>query len=199
MWALPPALPSWTWPGQEGKPLTVDVYSRCDAVRLYLDDKLIGEQPTTEAEEFRASFAVPYSPGTLRAVGVQGGNEVEEFKLATAGPAGGLRLTPERTEIAADGQDLAFIKVEIVDAEGNLNTSVDEPVDYRLEGPGSIIAIGSGDLTSREPYQANPRHTYDGRALVVVRSSREPGTLKLTATTPGLKEATVDIESRGPE
>ena len=79
MWALPPALASWTWPGQEGKPLTVEVYSRHDAVRLYLDDKLIGEQPTTEAEKFRASFTVPYSPGKLRAVGMQGGQEVEEF------------------------------------------------------------------------------------------------------------------------
>jgi beta-galactosidase len=146
-WALPPALPSWTWPGQEGKPLTVDVFSRHDAVRLYLDDKLIGEQPTTEAEEFRAAFRVPYSPGVLRAVGIQGGKEVEEFVLKTAGPVRGLRLHPDREQISASGQDLSFIAVEVVDEHGNLRPDAEHSIQYEITGPGSIVGVGSGDLT----------------------------------------------------
>src|SRR5690606_13843193 len=91
-WALPPALPSWSWLGQEGKPLAVEVYSRHEAVRLYLNEKLLGEQPTTEAEKFHTTFEVPYVEGKLRVVGMKDGGEVEEFVLATVGEPWGIRL-----------------------------------------------------------------------------------------------------------
>ncbi|MGN6644551.1 MAG: glycoside hydrolase family 2 TIM barrel-domain containing protein, partial [Verrucomicrobiota bacterium] len=86
-WGATPTRDSWTWPGQEGNPMTVEVYSRCDAVRLFLNDKLIGERPTTEAQRFKANFNVPYAPGTLKAVGMKDGKPFEEKLLTTAGPA----------------------------------------------------------------------------------------------------------------
>lgn len=195
-WAVPPALPSWTWPGQKGKPLTVEVYSCYDSVRLYLDDKLVGEQPTTREQEFRASFQVPYESGVLRAEGINNGQVVEKFELTTAGPAHGIQLSADRAKVRADNQDLSFVAVEVVDEHGMLRPDAAQAITYELKGPGAIIAVGSGDLTSREPYQANPRNTYQGRALVVVRTTHEPGTIILTARADGLESASVEIEAQ---
>jgi beta-galactosidase len=198
-WAVPTALPSWTWPGQEGKPLTVEAFSRYPAVRLYLNEKLIGEQPTTREQEFRAKFEVPYTSGTLKVVGVADGKEVETQQLVTAGDPHSIRLTADRKAIRADRQDLCFVTVEVVDAEGNLCPNTDHAIKFELEGPASIAAVGSGDLTSRESYQANPRRVFQGRGLVVVRSGDEARGLKLTANAEGLQSDTVSIETFLPE
>jgi beta-galactosidase len=195
-WAVPPALPSWTWSGQEGMELQVDVYSRYDAVRLYLDDKFVSEQLTTREQEFRAKFKVPYASGKLRAMGIKDGEEVEEFVIATAGEPHGIRLQPDRDKVKADNQDLVFIAVEIVDQDGKLCSNEGHSLVYELTGPGKIIAVGSGDLTSRESYQANPRRAYQGRALVIVRATHDSGVLKLTARADGFDLAEVTIESQ---
>ena len=84
-WGVWPVYASWTWPGMEGKALEVEIYSRGEAVRLYLDEKLIGEKPTTRAEKFQANFSVPYAPGVLKAVALQGGKAIAETVLRTAG------------------------------------------------------------------------------------------------------------------
>lgn len=198
-WALEPLLESWTWPGQEGKPLTVQVFSRHPSVRLYLNEKLVGEKPTTRELEFRAKFEVPYASGTLKAVGFVDGKEVETKQLVTAGPPHSIRLTADRKAIRADCQDLSFVTVEVVDAEGNLCPDADDSIEYQLEGPATIAAVGSGDLTSRESYQANPRRVYQGRGLVVVRGGDEASHLKLTASAEGLQSDMVPIETISPE
>ena len=87
MWATYPTLPSWTWPGQEGKDMQVEVYSGAEKVQLFLNDKLIGEKPTGRDQEFKATFSVPYAPGTLKAVGLRGDRPVAQSILATAGDA----------------------------------------------------------------------------------------------------------------
>ncbi len=194
-WSVPPSWPSWTWPGREGRPLQVDVSSRHPEVRVYLNGTRIGEKPTDEAHEHTASFAVPYAPGRLRAVGVRDGREVETVELVTAGPAARIRLSPDRLQIHGDGQDLSFVVVEIVDREGRLRPDADVPVRYSIEGAGTLAAIGSGDLTTKEPYGANPRRAFHGRALVVVRSTREPGSITLRADAPGLEGSSVTLQS----
>ncbi len=194
-WSVPPAWPSWTWPGHEGRPLQVDVSSRHDAVRLYLNGVRIGEKPTGETQEFAASFEVSYAPGRLRAVGVRGGREVEEVELVTAAEAAAIRLSPDRHRVRADGQDLSFVTVEVVDREGRLRPDASPPVRYTVAGPATIVGIGSGDLTSREPYRANPRPVFRGRAVVVIRSTGEPGVIQLSAAAAGIEDASVSIES----
>lgn len=194
-WSMPPARSDWTWPGQEGRELTVEVDSRYDAVRLYLNGRLLGEKPTTRAEEFRALFAVPYAPGTLRAAGVKGGREVETFTLTTARASARLRLTADRARIRADGEDLCFVTVEVTDRNGRLRPDADPAVRFALHGPGLIAGVGNGDMTTLESYQANPHHLFQGRAVVVIRSTAESGRLKLTASAPGLADATVTIRS----
>jgi beta-galactosidase len=87
----------------------VEIYSRGEAVRLYLDDKPIAEKPTTRAEKFKANFSVPYAPGVLKAVAIQGGKPIAESILKTAGEPMQIRLTADRKLLRADGQDLSFI------------------------------------------------------------------------------------------
>jgi len=195
-WGVWPVYPSWTWPGMEGKPLEVEIYSRHEMVRLYLDDRMIGEKPTTRAERFTANFSVPYAPGVLKAVGVHGGKPAAETVLRSAGEAAQLRLTADRTSLRADGQDLAFVTVEAVDRNGQPQPNADHQVTFSLSGPGVIAAVGNGDSTSEEPYQGNQRRLFNGRALVVVRALRSAGAIRLTASAAVLKPATLGIQSR---
>jgi beta-galactosidase len=197
-WGVPPTLPSWTWPGQEGKPMQVDVYSGADKVRLYLNDKLIGETPTGRDQHFKATFSVPYASGTLRAVGVRGDHDVAESVLITAGEPTQLRLTADRAVVHANGEDLSFIIVEALDANGRVQPNAAQSIGFELSGPGSIAAVGNGDGTSDELYQGHQRKLYNGRALVVVRTSTTPGEIQLKATTSGLKPAQQSIMSQVP-
>ena len=195
-WGAFPVYPSWTWPGMQGKPLEVEIYSRGEAVRLYLDNQLIGEKPTTRVERFKANFSVPYSPGALKAVAVQGGQPIAEAVLRTVGDPARVRLTADRTSLRANGQDLSFITVEAVDAHGQPHPNAEHPVTFSLKGPGAIAAMGNGDMVSEEPYQSNQRKLFHGKALVVVRTSRTAGALTLAASTPGLKGDAVQLASR---
>ena len=211
-WGVWPVYASWTWPGMEAKPLEVEIYSRGDSVRLYLGDQLLGEKPTTRKEQFKANFTVPYTPGTLRAVALKDGKQLAESLLKTAGDAAQLRLTAERSTsdrilsvgqrfpviatIRADGQDLSFITVEAVDASGQPHPNADHQVTFALSGPGTIAAVGNGDLTSPEPYRGSQRKLFQGKALVIVRASHAAGQITLTAKAPGLKVATYSLQSR---
>lgn len=194
-WSITPALPSWTWPGKDGVPLEVEVYSRHDAVRLFLNGELVGEQPTGRAQEFKARFRVPYRAGRLEVVGVTAGRESERVALVTAGPAVRLRATADRSQLRADGQDLAFVTLEVVDQDGVVVPTADLAVQYALAGEGTIAGIGSGDVTTRESYRANPRRVHQGRALVVLRTTERAGSLHLRASAPGLVAAEVSLET----
>ena len=195
-WAVYPTLPSWTWPGQDGRELQVEVYSGVEKVRLFLNDKLIGEQPAGRAEEFKAIFTVPYAPGTLKAVGLSGGRPVAESILTTVGEPARLRLTADRAAVQADGQDLSFVTVEAVDAQGRLQPNADQEVQFTISGPGAIAAVGNGNGKDEAPYQGDRRKLFHGRALVVVRTSKQGGSVQLSAASPGLAPGSVTIQAK---
>lgn len=196
MWATYPTLPSWSWPGEEGKPLDVEVYSGAEKVQLFLNDKLIGEEPTGREQEFKAVFSVPYGPGTLKAVGLRGDRVVAESVLATAGKAAKLRVTADRRVLQADGQDLSFVAVEAVDAKDRPNLDADQEVQFEISGPGVIAAVGNGDGQDADSYHGDRRKLYQGRLLVVIRTSRQAGAIKLTATSPSLSDGSLTINAR---
>jgi beta-galactosidase len=197
-WGLAPSWASWTWPGVEGRNLSVQVFSRYDRVQLYLNDKLIGEKPTTKDEQFKAVFDVPYAPGVLRTVGLNEGRVGEQNILKTAGASAQVRLTADRLRITADGQDLCFFTVETIDKAGDFQPNGDQLVTFNIIGPGVIAGIGSGDYSQAQMYQGAHRLLFRGRAEVVIRSARAAGTITLTAAAPGLTAGSIDIESRTP-
>ena len=174
-WSVWPTWESWNWPGWEGKPIEVEVYTKAPEVTLYLNDKLIGTKAVNETTEYKAVFTVPYEPGTLRAKTMQG-----ESILATASEPAALRLTPDRHIITADGQDLAFITVEVVDAEGRVCPNAAIPCEAVVKGQGQLLAIASADLKDREPYTSSKVTTWKGRALLVVRSTKKKGNVQVS-------------------
>lgn len=194
-WATYPTLPSWTWPGQESKNLQVNVYSGAERVRLYLNGKLLGEKPSGRDQAYEATFSVPYAPGTLKAVGVRGGEPIAESIVTTSGKAVTLRLRPDRRRLRADGQDLAFILVEAVDDQDRLVQSAAQEVTFSLAGPGQIAAVGNGDGQDPASYQGTTRKLFRGRAEMILRLGKQSGELVVTASAPGLKPSTTKVEA----
>ncbi|MDR0533438.1 MAG: DUF4982 domain-containing protein [Verrucomicrobiales bacterium] len=192
-WGWYPTWSSWTWPGWEGKNIEVEVYSSYEKTRLYLNGKKIDEQPT---KNYRTIYKLPYEPGTLKVAGLQNDKEVEETTLTTTGAPSKLRLTPDRSIISADEQDLSFIKVEVLDQDGKVQPNADQLVKFTLSGPGSIAGLGNANLKGDEPYQGTECHVFHGKALIVLRGSKQPGTLHLKASAEGLAPAETSVATK---
>jgi beta-galactosidase len=193
IWSVWPTWESWTWPGYEGKDIQVEVYSKYPKVRLYLNKKLIGEQATAEEQQFKATFTLPYAPGILSAVGVSDNIESETTILQTSGNAAKIKLIPDRTKILADGQDLSFISIEVTDKEGKIQPNAQNQLRFTINGPGVIAGVDNADIKDLDPYIGTARKAWHGRALVVIRSTRNAGDIKLTVSSAGLTDAIVNI------
>jgi beta-galactosidase len=194
-WSVWPTWESWTWPEYVGKAVKVEVYSKYPSVRLYLNDKLIGEKPTTVEQEHKAEFTVPYWSGRLKAAGVDNDKEMEATVLQTSGDAAKIKLTADRKEIIADGQDLSYITIEIADKNGTLQPNAVNRLLFKIEGPGTIAGVANADMKDTERYVENTRKVWHGRALVIIKSNHSAGEIKLTVRSPGLSEATLNIKT----
>ncbi|HAH22220.1 MAG TPA: beta-galactosidase [Prolixibacteraceae bacterium] len=194
-WSVWPTWESWTWPGFEGRDIQVEVYSKYPKVRLYLDNKLIGEHLTSVEQQFKATFSVPYSPGLLKAVGVEKNAEIESTILQTSGDGAKLKLTADRKEILANGQDLSFVTIEVTDKDGNHQPNASNRLHFKIEGAGTIAGVDNADIKDTDPYVGNTRKAWKGQALVVIKSKYNAGTIKLQVTSPGLADAEIDIKS----
>ena len=193
-WSTWPTWECWTWPGWEGKEIEVEVVSRYPRIRLYLNDQLVGEQPTTEAEEFRAIVRTAYQPGTLRAVGVDSdGREVESATLSTASAPARIRLTADRTAYRADGEDIAFIAVELLDAKGNICAQSSDELTASLKGDASIVAFGCADLRDTTSIHTPQHAAWHGRAQVIIRAPRRGGNAMLKVSGKGLQTAALRL------
>ncbi|WP_045689494.1 glycoside hydrolase family 2 TIM barrel-domain containing protein [Hymenobacter sp. AT01-02] len=195
-WEWHDVLADWTWPGQEGKPLTVEVYSSCEQVELVLNNQSLGIKPTNRSTHYTATWSVPYQAGELKAIGHTGGQSVGSATLRTATPPTRLALKADRTELRADGQDLSYITVELVDEQGTRHPKAQFPLTFEVTGPGVIVGVGNANPTSTESYQSPQRTTWQGRALVVVKATRQPGTITLRAQGQALPAASIALESR---
>ena len=194
-WSVWPTWESWTWPDFEGKTVQVEVYSKYPKVRLYMNNKLIGEQATTREQQFKATFAVPYSSGQLKAVGVDNGKEMESTMLKTSGDAAKIKLVADRKEILANGQDLSYITVEITDKDGIVQPNAANRIHFKIDGPGIIAGVDNADMKDTDPYTGNTRKAWKGRALVVIKSTHDTGNIKLTVTSPILEETAINIKT----
>ena len=195
-WGWDDVAASWTWPGCEGKSLQVDVYSRCEQVRLLLNGNDLGAKSPSRATRFIASWQVPYESGTLTAVGYTNNTEAARWELRTAGPPSSLRLTADRTTLKADGQDLCYVTVEVVDAKGLRHPDAEKLVRFSIEGEGTLAAVGSSKPTSLESFQQPQRTTYEGRCLAILKATRTPGVIRLVARSDGLAENSIGIETQ---
>ena len=167
MWGWPLVESHWTWPGQEGKPLKVAVYSSCERVSLELNGKPVGEKPTTRAERRQNEFEVPYAPGALAATCTGAGDPKTRVELVTAGPPATLRLTADRGEIRASRNDLSYVRIEVVDAKGTVVPGARPQIVATVTGPGELAALGE-----RGP--GRPRRLPQARRAGRTGASRRP-------------------------
>ncbi len=190
-------LPHWTWPDRVGQVTPVHVYTSGDEAELFLNGKSLGRK-TKGPLEYRLHWDdVVYEPGNLKVVAYKAGQKWATETVSTADAPAKLLLHADRNAIDADGRDLSFVTVKVADKDGRLAPRAQNHLKFELDGPGEIVATDNGDATSFESFQAPERNAFNGMALVIVRGhSGQPGTLRLTATGEGLKDATVKIATR---
>jgi beta-galactosidase len=194
-WHWYDVLADWNWAGYENTPLDVSVYSSCGEVELFLNNKSLGRKKTDHATEFRASWRVPWQAGELKAIGYQDNIQVNSAILTTAGDPTLIRLTGDRTEISADGQDLSYITIELTDEKGIRNPKAENLVKFEIEGPGTIIGTGNSNPVSTESYVKPERKAWQGRCMVIIKSENSGGKIILKASSGDLKPASITINS----
>ncbi|MFC4117352.1 glycoside hydrolase family 2 TIM barrel-domain containing protein [Nonomuraea zeae] len=176
-WAWSDAIASWTWPGFEGAPITVEVYAAADEVELLLDGRSLGRVPA----ELKTVFEAVYEPGELVAVAYRDGVEIGRNVLRTASDAVRLHAETDRPAITATGGDLAYVTLTLTDEDGTVHTAADRPVSVEVSGSGELIALGSADPSTEERFDAMRRRTYEGRALAIIRPTGT-GKIRLRAS-----------------
>ncbi len=187
--------PHWNWPERVGQVTPVHVYTSGDEAELFLNGKSQGRKKMGEYEYRLHWDDVIYEPGELKVVAYKDGKEWAQEVVRTTGPAEKVMLQPDRAKIRADGKDLSYVTVTIADKDGVLVPRTNNPVKFEISGPGKILAVDNGDATSFEPFQAKERKAFNGLALVVVQSTKEPGRIVLKATSPDLKASEVKIQA----
>ena len=191
-WSVWPTWESWTWNGWEGKPVEVEVYTSLPSVRLYLNDRLVGEQQSAEC---KAVFTLPYQPGTLRAEGVTEEGQPVSVSLSTAGEPCQIRLTADKSTFLADGQDLIYVTVEILDRNGLVCPDAAIPLTATVKGAGSLLSFASADLKDTSVYTDAHCTTWKGRALLAVRSTAKSGSVSVTVKGDGLSQSQLTLNA----
>jgi beta-galactosidase len=169
------------------------VYANCDEVELFLDEHSLGREPCSLEQKFQTEFEVVYAPGELRAVAYLDGKAVTEQAISTIGKPAQIHLITDQESIRADGFDLCYVTIEVLDDKGDVHPSANNNIFFTVQGPGEILAVGSSNPISEEGYIGNQRKVHHGRALVVIKSTATPGEITLTAQADGLTGAQIKI------
>lgn len=187
-------LPHWTWPERVGQVTPVHVFTSGDEAELFLNGRSLGRK-TRHPSEYRLRWDdVVYEPGKLEVVAYRHGQRWATDLVKTAQAPAALEAQPDRATIRADGHDLSFVTVRVVDRAGALAPRADNHIQFKLEGPGEIVATDNGDPTCFEPFPAPERTAFSGLCLVIVRAKPgQAGPIQLTASSDGLKTGQTTI------
>jgi beta-galactosidase len=188
-------LPHWNWPGREGQITPVHCYTSFETVELFLNGRSLGYRSRNGAHRLVWND-VKYEAGELKAI-ARGphGEALSSCHRRTAGSAARIGLSADTATLINDGEDLAFITVDILDANGEVVPDASDRVLFRVEGPGELAGLCNGDPTSLETFDQNPISTFSGRAMVIIRSrAGEAGSIKLLAEACGLSRAAITVK-----
>src|SRR2546426_870306 len=192
-WTTRPMLhvfPHWNWMG--GDTIDVWAYTNGDEAELFLNGVSLGMKRKTD-EVSHLMWRVAYTPGTLRAVARKGGHVMATQQVRTAGAPARIALAPDRSRLHADGDDLSFVTVTVLDRAGVPVPTADHLIRFQLAGDARIAGVDNGDQISHAPFKADRVRLFNGKALVIVRAGERAGTATLTAQAEGLAPATVRI------
>ena len=195
-WTDKPVLhvfPSWNW--KEGDTIDVWAYTNCYEVELFLNDKSVGRKKKT-GDDLHLMWRLPFTPGTLKAVGYADGMEIITSIQKTAGTPARIVLEADRNIITADGRDLSFITVKVLDKNNILVRYADNLISFEISGEGNIVGVDNGLQTSHESFKMNYRKAFNGMCLVVIQSSEKAGRITLETISEELKGASLEIETK---
>ncbi len=184
--------PHWNW--EAGK--TVDIwayYNHADEVELFLNGKSLGIKKKT-GDDLHVMWRVKYQPGTLKAVSRKNGQVVLTTEVKTAGKPAKIQLTADRSAIKANGKDLSFITVKILDKDGNLVPDASNLVNFKINGEAFIAGVDNGDPVSHDSFKVDYRKAFNGLALAIVQAKEKAGKVSFTATSAGLPAASISIQ-----
>ena len=188
----------WTPPESAPHQETVEAYSNCQEVELFLNGRSLGAKPRN-ADDSPRVWQVAYEAGILRAVGKNVGAVAASHELRTAGEAARIRLVAGRNKLSPAWDDVCFVEAAVVDQNGVMVPGARDPIAFKTSGPGRVAAIDSGDNSSIEPFQASERRAYQGRCIAIIKANGSRGRITLTASAPGLIGTSITIDAIAPE
>ncbi|MBP1676652.1 MAG: Beta-galactosidase [Bacteroidetes bacterium] len=187
-------LPHWNWNTGD----TIDVwayYNKADEVELYLNGTSLGVR-SKKGDDLHVMWRVPYTPGTLKAVSRKQGKDFLSREIQTAGSPATIRLTADRNNISANGNDLSFVTVELLDSAGNLCPLADQLVKFTVKGTGLIAGTDNGDQNNHNSLKKSERNLFYGKCLAIVQNNGKSGKITLRADVEGLQSAEIEINCK---
>jgi beta-galactosidase len=184
-------LPHWTWPGKEGTSITIRAITNCEEIELILNGKSLGRKE--KAEGYYVDFDVQYIPGELIAKGYNNGIEVSQDVQKTAGAPASILLSPHRTVINADGEDVSIITAAIVDENGIVVPDAGNIIEFKISSNGNLIGTGNGNPMDHDSDKTSYRNAFNGYCIAIVQASDKAGTVTIEASSEGLTTAITKI------
>jgi beta-galactosidase len=185
-WKKEPSLhvfPHWNWNGREGDEISVWAYSNLDEVELIVNGKSAGTQKVPSLGH--VEWKVKYEPGVIEARASKSGKVVLTEKRETTGAPSSIRLSADRTEINADGEDVSVVNVEVLDAQGRLVPTADNKVGFKITGMGALLGVGNGDPNCQESDKEPRRSVFNGLAQLILQSTKQAGSIEIEAASEG--------------
>ncbi len=192
-WGWFDELRSWTWPGEEGLPVTVRIYSTGDQVRLLLNGKEVGSAAVSTKTKLTAEFSVPYAPGELKAIALKDSNPIAELSFKTTGTPYRITLHPDRSELKRDRNDLSYVMVHVEDEEGSVVPDAMADVTFDVIGAGELAGVGNANPKEMASFRRPLRRTFHGKCLAVVRPTGSRGQITVQARSEDLLPASTEI------
>lgn len=192
-------LPHWNWEGREGEKTPVFVYTNYPSAELFINGKSYGRQTkrkdgTVENRYRLMWYDAVYQPGEVKVVAYdEQGNPAAEKTIRTAGKPHHIELVTDRTSLQADGKDLAYVTLRIVDKDGNLCSNDGRLVSFKVKGAGKYRASANGDPTCLDLFHKPEMHAFGGMLTVIVQSGEKVGDIELQATAKGVKAGIIRI------
>jgi len=196
-WGKEPLLhlfPHWNWAGKEGEEISVWVHSNLESVELLCNGQSLGSKKVEPLHHLE--WKVKYAPGYIEARGNKGSKVVLVAKNETTGSPAKIRLTADRAELAADGEDVAIVRVETVDSHGRFVPTADNKISFKVSGEGALIGLGNGDPNCLESDKGNERSLFSGLAQAILQASKNPGSLTIEAASHELENASLTITTK---
>jgi len=193
LWGWKDLLQSWTWPGAESKPLSVEIYTIADRVKVELNDRLVEDRGLDPATNRITQIDIPYAPGRLVVTAYLAGKQIGRRLLETVGPPAALRLKVDRTKIRASRDDLAYATIEVVDAQGRLVPDAVHVLHTVLTGPTELAAFGNANPRGVASFRQPVAKSWHGQALAIVRPTGGVGVANIRVEAEGLRSAEAAI------